>query len=1696
MNSIKKKPKATKYITFLYDNQLPSFTQFSLLCFQSSHFSHYIEGALLLLEFIQLTAQSLLLNPASYDNNANEPDPDYIQSLMYFAKLFLPGYWITFEDDSSPALIVLFIVFVVMMLKYLLFGYVLAIAYWGIRSHKLLLRIWGIIFKLQGRILCVFFTSFWANAIIACSKEGVNFSAVGNTAIISLGLILMILEYTFSFFLQIKVCYSLPTKSFLSAKSNKVESLTLFQKVFLQILQMVLFKASWAVNTWTFVTINLVLSFFRDAEFYASLPLYNLHALKFQSILVMIVNSLNISSFFQALVETLGDDEPDMSFIIIVWVIVGILAVKLSTNSLNRMMERMAMSQFIQGSPMLRIHKVIVTKDLRKEWDGTNPAKGTNQEAYLVSKSVNVHASSALSLSPQFIKENEVDINSKESVHKMLLNYIEKLALKNPKNSFIKLYLAYFYAKKLNYFGLAIRLITELHQGASSRARLSASLLIYEIQNSIRKQYEQNDDKIDMLAYISSQAQLSTIKDAMLEQAELQIDFYKETISETPDLAKVYNISQEVKIHQSRVNKKMREFLANSPEAFFEPIMLFSQYSIRLNHSLSDYLGYLKTYSRKYEKFGRYLKEYNLIPENLYQEGTVFLTLSGRRGEAGKILYCTKSASQLFGGDPNLYVGTLISTMAAPSLSEFVAESWKKAAEKGDYASVHFSNVMQFYNKDGYLTLAHGHISIHPFMTHGFYMNMVLRPIISPHVEHILIRENGDIECATKKIAERLGVIIPRSSAVVRSPNIGSLSPDLKKANQAFNLMNGVNKAGNPTKSERNMFASEDDTSQNGRRTPKGLTMGQGILNFMAKQQQSKDTMREAEAEELHSLYSTSGQNIWLSSLNNGKGSASMDQVFEYNCKIAPLLFGPNGLKMISLQETMNKGTAGTQLTDLENEKANSQLQQQQQQSLKETQVFEDDGNDSGFFKSENEKQNGWIDLHMLSSPERYVQTTTQPMYLTTAGGGDPLATNDGYLLSPLSSPSSVPLKFSVRSNLEEKPRSPLLSFSKQHTSNSHSMKNVDAPSPSMRRQNKRRVTEIKELIAEGSVHDSNWSKTSQKKKISNAYKSALNLKYYSKKFTTFLISFYLILFGVFVAQLVLHLKVDSTVKNILGKKDVLSNAQTTNFYLIQTTGILRALQNLENNKFTAAELGSIFAPPFVYIDLALGWVGDLINSNQNLMNSIDTTSSDIRDDYFESDIRIYDYYFDSADQTYTVLNSFASTNRVAEKAMEALALQNTDIPQSLEMFEQIYRNSLNDLLIKNQKIASELSESVSREEEQIDVVTTQDLILTIAIIVVFTMLISFAIWKQYTQQKANLTSIIRLKTVRLKDAIISTQEFMKVVNSDELFIKDDSEMGHGESTRRGKGKSDNSNGKVGITRENSKVPVSKGILMTSLMYFGKIIIFVSVLIGIIVWSAILVKNSTKFFHTKQEQIYFAEYLRVRSYICQIAAQELFSAPPDALIENTKIEPWTASAIEGLKNLRITASTIFQGDDSNYDAALEEILFKDGCSLVYSSQAMFCDLLYKKGMNTGLIYLLTSFEGIMNSRLERYQNSDKSAQDLRDIEAMDVELLVAVSLVIVEQCLYIRKFLNDEIDSNLQQSDSHKNTAIVISSLAVFILGFVFWIFIFKVMRESYNKFKNVLRIIPSDLVLSSFILKNFLIKTSNGALDFIKNNI
>ncbi len=238
---------SNELLTYLCQDHSDHSARFALISLHNSKFSDFTEGVILFLEYTQLITQILLLNPALNEDSEHEEDPEYTNGIVYIAKALHPGRWISFETEGALILFVASLTF--LALKYMLFMYIVFLTLKNKPGNKLLIQIWGRIFKLQGRLLGLFVTSIWTNAIIATSKTSIIFVGFSTSSIKILGCLILVIETGFSLLLQGTFFYKLPSKNFLSTKSSSVEVITLLQKLILQILRISLANASWSLTS-------------------------------------------------------------------------------------------------------------------------------------------------------------------------------------------------------------------------------------------------------------------------------------------------------------------------------------------------------------------------------------------------------------------------------------------------------------------------------------------------------------------------------------------------------------------------------------------------------------------------------------------------------------------------------------------------------------------------------------------------------------------------------------------------------------------------------------------------------------------------------------------------------------------------------------------------------------------------------------------------------------------------------------------------------------------------------------------------------------------------------------------------------------------------------------------------------------------------------------------------------------------------------------------------------------------------------------------------------------------------------------------------------------------------------------------------------------------------------------------------------
>lgn len=216
-----------------------------------------------------------------------------------------------------------------------------------------------------------------------------------------------------------------------------------------------------------------------------TLPVYQLQALKFQANLLVIVFSLNITVLLQNIDSTSLNNSTG-SFIII-WVIISLLTVKISSAYTTESFWDLTLNPNLKTSGFL-IHRICAIKQLREVHKFIPKKSAKNSWPVLAHQTLITNLPKILNIS---ISDSDCsfDFNTKDSMNQIFKSYLDKLQNQYPKDHFIQIFKAQFYAKNLNIYGEAIQICQKLRQGYFSTHSLTASILLLSIQKIIKTDF-------------------------------------------------------------------------------------------------------------------------------------------------------------------------------------------------------------------------------------------------------------------------------------------------------------------------------------------------------------------------------------------------------------------------------------------------------------------------------------------------------------------------------------------------------------------------------------------------------------------------------------------------------------------------------------------------------------------------------------------------------------------------------------------------------------------------------------------------------------------------------------------------------------------------------------------------------------------------------------------------------------------------------------------------------------------------------------------------------------------------------------------------------------------------------------------------------------------------------------------------------
>ena len=1561
---------------------------------------------------------------------------------------------------------------------------------------------WQWLFKLQTRGCYFLFTSFWFTTIVEAKDSGFSLIGIHKIPLIFISSLMIALEFLLSLLFEAQFCYTLPTKNFLSSKNNTLSILTLIQKLIIQIILLVL-RSNHLAGSWVASAIGLFFCVLRDYEFFTKLPLYHIKALYLQRQLLSAVLCLYLAYFLTTILKEVDYEGANVNFLVTTWLVIYLLGARLSHQILNAKILHILSSSSV-SCPDLLLHRVIAIRELKKYEARPGDMSLKYRYSFLVSMNLEINLENILGLSLEKLVEIPgsveaetagpesfgEDLLQKRILKRIYLIYLEDLLKRFPKHNLIQLLTAQRCFKNSEPYTKTMRIAARIEVNKLSMDYLSSSLLIHEIEKSIRADNNNmsNKRKLDLSCYIRSKILVDESKKRMLQQANLEIKVCENVLCETPDIEEIYSSGQKISRLKSRIYKEINILSHSLPENYISPFLFYAEYFLVVNHSVPDFQKYCQIYAQKQIRSDKFFQDPQLSQENLFQETNAFVLVSSQKSDCGKILFCNKSLVNLCGGDSTqAYIGTHITRLFPPTLRSYYDNLLKKNLRAEDHSLMNKIHRAYLYHKNKSIVNVDFCIKFHPYLAQGLCLNMVIRPV-PMESEYILLREDGDIEGASKNISKllRLG----GNSSAGKSISVGALSEKLYVMNLAFNII--LKKGG----FENNSLESDE------KKISKSLSTARKEL-LMESSQGNNLKMSEERALEIFSAYTQEDQEIQLhpyvpNNINSAvRNRVNLEHTFFSRVKVVS--YGNNiHMKLIFLRAIAREEDFDLREHDLQRSKIEIDGQQDPNHLLR---LFSVD------MKNENQTSNR-EELEEEIIPSEFFEAEESPspqkvFRKIDLGPTSPGATTHGDM--PLLSVTSENKRFFADTMVS--------SFRNKTEAGALTDKGYLQRSSSRREKGLKRVveipcgsTQIMSLSTDGDERFNGavgqydlayvkyrirkyrnthhfFQKSKDKGSNTKIFQAAIVSKSYPRSFNILCLIFYGVVLSTFIAQILMKIVSDSTMEDLQIKKNLLKYSQERSFKaaLIQINAIGLSLQVLGSFQSGGAVTGIETTVANLQIRMR-----DMKEANDNMLQYIYSLDEDIQRQLFAQDVLINGTYLNSLDTVYKMVNTFEVVQEISNAVKALDALPNATSLEGYHILNFLSINIMDDFQYKSIEITDLFVESVKNQKQTYQNTIDLCLMLTPFLLTGIGSLLCVIIWNQYRIGKKNMKAFIKIPPIGVKEISEQLSIFKNCLVNQETF----------EAQWLSAPKPDP---KSSVLVDPNLAASAKKVNDREIKYYGfqqryhryilKVVFFISLLIVITIWDLISTRRAIKVIYNRQDQLQFANYISSRVTAGHAAYPLVFAKNNTLKVEHKIALDALYDAAEDTKYIQAEIPVRFLEVDQTYNPEVKRILYENNpdCNGFASDTLINCQTLIGLGQPVNMLVANSAYEVVLSNKYQDYINCNKTTMaQILTAAYLNIQTLLPNFAVIAYEAQNIADIMDKSMTEKISETKELRLVILVIFSASLLSVSILIWFHILKVIREVHNDFKKVLQVFPSNLVLSSYLLKKFLRQSSN----------
>jgi len=1106
----------------------------------------------------------------------------------------------------------------------------------------------------------------------------------------------------------------------------------------------------------------------------------------------------------------------------------------------------------------------------------------------------------------------------------------------------------------------------------------------------------------------------------------------------------------------------MKNLFNHIPHSFTKPLLICAEYSLLLNYSIDDYERFQGHFNRKKGKIQKNSHEHNLTEERIYQEGNAFVVLSGENTENSEVVYCSKEIETICGKNKTKYLKNPISNMFEASLQTFYKENLRQFIELDKNTSLNkLSQAIPFFltHRDEHMIEAQLYLQIHPYITRNLYFNMIIRPIPSTR-EYILLKENGDIKSATRGIAASLKINLKSD----KNRHIKLFSGDLSKANDTINNKYRHKFGSNINKE----FSTHRQLEVN---SP-GPNFPKRFFSLRHKQTESSSLYTNInEVKDLQGVYTEEWKNVNFYPLESDANSTNfVTQSYLYNCKISILNANSMYMKLVALEEVPREIAEVKQMQPTENLLGTSK-NDQNNKKVRYSVFYKDQFDIHQIAQKLNEQINQQRN-HTTESGSENIQSPEMNVLENNDNSAD-VPTDDNLassrvLLSARRNETNNKLDISKIKNEGRENKEVLMTFMPSHHSN-ESERNNSPSGPDL---------DVKDNFPEfsGSHCSSKYTKNNN---LEKQFRRAVTSKYYPNAFNAWILIFYAVIIVTFMGQVILFIVSNQTMDNLVTKKNLLRYAQVRLYrMMLININSMGAYNNIKGYNPVNDVLLAITSP----INNIRNHLPEMIKYNKKIIEGLGSLDEDIKKDLFDEDIRIFGSTIDDTDQSVDNVTQFQAIDQITTAAKGITSASNPYTLRVEYLFNFILKNTMDDLIYKNQRMSDLFSKLLNEEKDYLQQVIVMCLIITPVMLFFVGIMTIIIIGFYYLKEKRYVLSFIKLNPKKVELIQKSLKCFERNLINEEEFGNDQATLLYNTLTKIPKHEENLAK------REQSQIIKYKTLRAKYMKHIVKVSVYIAALTGILIANFITANNLKETIYYRQSQIQFANQLSTTISVTYSTSSYMFCYNNTVNVSNDfAFSSQKKQAIE-IRDLQERILNAFQEEDGSYNSNIKAILLTNTqCQGLTGTSYYYCDLMgTQKGQRTTLIASMGLFENLVNNKIRDFTNSNKSSTQVLVNQAnLYQDIYLPTFIIVSAQAQLIADIIDNGLTENISDAYDQRVSFLVIFSISMLVMSFLIYLNILSKLRETDNNYKKVLQVFPSTLILSSYLLKKFLKKTS-----------